>query len=816
MNASGCDSIIDINLMVSPNTSEDINVELCDGETFILNGVTYDSEGFFTQVLDNVLGCDSIINLELQFVRTTTETVNADVCEGETFVLNGQSYTMGGSFQQMLTNVAGCDSIIDINVFILPNTEESISSEICDGESFNLNGESFLDAGFFTQQLTNQFGCDSLLNIELTVLPTMESCQNLSIFEGDVFTQNGESFDEAGTFEQLLQTVDGCDSLVIIKLEVLPRPLVLIHYDLDNCAAGGSSYDELTPRNDETLACGDVMASILNRPSDLPHSCTPGEIGSGVCVSSDTSCTFVTDSPHRFVFDVFVNPTSDMISIAGINFFEKAPINFEYNTGRTGLNNYPTQYAIRILKDGVEIFLDEDISTNREWTLQTFNFSGLAEFVFDKPGTLTIEFLAYCPVGVMSNVSAWDIDELSFLGFCQSESMRIEGNIMTSKVEPLAEVTIAVQDQETWQYYTSDDYGDFAFDARYDLINVLIEPIKNDDPLNGVSTLDLIQIQRHILGIESFGEFSDLIAADINRDNVITAIDLIELRKLILGIHENFPDNTSWRFLGPHKNYVILSDVDDQMVISAMDEEITLQAIKVGDVNQSHSRNADNSIIESRSSSSFKLILKENRNEEGEISVGFFASEDFDLAGFQATLSVGEHPNLQLVPHQLSITQENYHYKDEELRISWSSQNQKVQEGDLLFELLLNASEETSHIYLDTNSNNEIYHSEDFNARLLSLEYDNQSQINEELLQLFIHPNPIKNTSTIQIVSKEKAVSQFQLIDATGKLIQSKSILLVDGYNEIDLNRNEFPQSGIYFIRMLQNETVFVKRIVIL
>ena len=93
LNAEDCDSIIDINLTVIPNTLEDIVAQLCDGETFTLNGETYDSEGFFTQELDNALGCDSTIFLEIQFLEVTTETVNAEICEGETFVLNGESYT---------------------------------------------------------------------------------------------------------------------------------------------------------------------------------------------------------------------------------------------------------------------------------------------------------------------------------------------------------------------------------------------------------------------------------------------------------------------------------------------------------------------------------------------------------------------------------------------------------------------------------------------------------------------------------------------------------------------------------------------------
>ena len=60
--------------------------------------------------------------------------------------------------------------------------------------------------------------------------------------------------------------------------------------------------------------------------------------------------------------------------------------------------------------------------------------------------------------------------------------------------------------------------------------------------------MDLLQIQKHIGGIERFGSVDQYISADINNDGDISITDLIELRKLILGIQAGFSNNTSWRF----------------------------------------------------------------------------------------------------------------------------------------------------------------------------------------------------------------------------------------------------------------------------
>lgn len=60
-------------------------------------------------------------------------------------------------------------------------------------------------------------------------------------------------------------------------------------------------------------------------------------------------------------------------------------------------------------------------------------------------------------------------------------------------------------------------------------------------PLEGVTTMDIILIQKHILGIKSLDSPYKIIAADVNNSQSITASDIAEIRKLILGVIESFP-----------------------------------------------------------------------------------------------------------------------------------------------------------------------------------------------------------------------------------------------------------------------------------
>ena len=81
--------------------------------------------------------------------------------------------------------------------------------------------------------------------------------------------------------------------------------------------------------------------------------------------------------------------------------------------------------------------------------------------------------------------------------------------------------------------------------------NFAVTPSKSIQPLNGVSTNDLVLITRHILGLEPFDSPWKLIAADANQDGKVTTSDIITLRKLILGISTELPNGKSWRF-APH------------------------------------------------------------------------------------------------------------------------------------------------------------------------------------------------------------------------------------------------------------------------
>lgn len=141
----GCDSIINVDLNFA-NPVFNIIQSLCTGESLVVNGTTYDAtHPTGTEVLPGAaaLGCDSTVNIFLTFNAPSTASLNLTLCEGDSVVVNGTVFDIGNP-TGMITipngNVNGCDSTVTVNLAFLPNVEASITggAAICQGDSLAL------------------------------------------------------------------------------------------------------------------------------------------------------------------------------------------------------------------------------------------------------------------------------------------------------------------------------------------------------------------------------------------------------------------------------------------------------------------------------------------------------------------------------------------------------------------------------------------------------------------------------------------------------------------------------------------------------
>lgn len=168
MNSAGCDSVVTLNLtMNNPTTSIDI-ITACDSYNWI-DGNTYTSNNnTATYVLTNSVGCDSVVTLNLTISSSSSSTDVINTCSPTTWI-DGNTYTSSNSTATYtLTNILGCDSIVTLNLSINSSTGVDTQTSCgpykwIDGITYNSNNNTA------THTLTNAEGCDSIVTLDLTI-----------------------------------------------------------------------------------------------------------------------------------------------------------------------------------------------------------------------------------------------------------------------------------------------------------------------------------------------------------------------------------------------------------------------------------------------------------------------------------------------------------------------------------------------------------------------------------------------------------------------------------------------------------------------
>lgn len=172
----------------------------------------------------------------------------------------------------------------------------------------------------------------------------------------------------------------------------------------------------------------------------------------------------------------------------------------------------------------------------------------------------------------------------------------IGGMIMTEEEQPVAGVQMSLSGPMPMTTMSEAD-GGYYFDDLEEDFDYTVTAFRNDNHLNGVTTFDIVIISKHILAIDPLDSPYKRIAADVNRSGSITTLDLIQMRRLILNIYTEFPDNTSWRFID--QDYVFPQPENPWVeffpelinINDLIGEELNAGfiGIKIGDVNGSAS-----------------------------------------------------------------------------------------------------------------------------------------------------------------------------------------------------------------------------------
>jgi len=217
-NAVGCDSIVTLTLYVNQPTTSDTTAVACD--SIVWHGITYTMSGDYDYQTTNAAGCDSTRTLHLTIRHASVGTNDTTVCRNDLPLLwEDSTWTDAGVKTKILTNAAGCDSVVTLTLSVNEPTAGDTAAVAC--SSFTWYGQTYTASGSYTHQLTNAAGCDSTLTLQLTINQPTNGAKDTTVCADALpLLWEDSTWTAAGTKTKVLANAVGCDSIVTLTLYV--------------------------------------------------------------------------------------------------------------------------------------------------------------------------------------------------------------------------------------------------------------------------------------------------------------------------------------------------------------------------------------------------------------------------------------------------------------------------------------------------------------------------------------------------------------------------------------------------------------------
>ncbi len=353
---------------------------------------------------------------------------------------------------------------------------------------------------------------------------------------------------------------------------------------------------------------------------------------------------------------------------------------------------------------------------------------------------------------------------------------------------------------------------------------------KEDNCLNGLSTLDIVLIQKQILGFNTLNSPYKLLAADVNMDGKLTASDILEIRKLILGRIETFSSADSWAFINKGFKFddpkhpwidsenglygIVLDDVQQNSVAN------DFVGLKLGDVNNSVVLNGTSQDIETRGVKS--LTIDNVMFEAGEyVSVPVYGSELGSISGLQMSVSV-DGDAMEFVSVEagaMKISTGNYLIKGNQMNISWNASTSTYNDDDVLFTLKLKSKKDgqlINRLQMSDRISPEVYDDE-FDVYSVALNYRNEYDKVGQFVLYQNTPNPFSNETEISFEIPENGVVTISVYDITGKEIVNISRDFEKGYNSVIVSKDDLKNAaGVLYYKVENDGNTIIKKMIVI
>jgi Secretion system C-terminal sorting domain len=477
----------------------------------------------------------------------------------------------------------------------------------------------------------------------------------------------------------------------------------------------------------------------------------------------------------------------------------------------------------------------------RENAATPTNLAALSNITFDcsdvKAGTTVVWVWVQDQSGNIDYCANYVKVQDNLAGACGASGsmVTVAGVLRTAKTEGIGDGNVNLEGSHpalppVSLFKMTNDAGEYRFSNAIPLAgNYTLTPIKDDNPLNGVSTYDLVLISKHILGLEPLSTPYKMIAADANNSNSITASDIVELRKLILGVYTDLPNNNSWRFVD--KLYVFpdpanpfgVAFPENKTVAEVLAARLAddFVGMKIGDVNTDAVAN-DAMSVEDRSTGTLCFEVEDRTVNAGDVfDLTMTAAER--VQGFQFTLAHAGLELVDIVPNDKTGVDNFGVFRSESMLTASFDAADAVPNGMTNAAITLKFRAKRAGKLSDLlKMSNQITRTEAYNTdgarydaalRFKSAAGTTIRGVGFELYQNT--PNPVKNATAIRFNLPEAGAATLRITDMEGRVIKQMDGLFAKGLNTVTVNGGELPKGVLFYELCSGNNTAAKKMIVV-
>lgn len=418
---------------------------------------------------------------------------------------------------------------------------------------------------------------------------------------------------------------------------------------------------------------------------------------------------------------------------------------------------------------------------------------------------------------------------------CSTPGVVISGNIQTELGLPIQEVAIHNNNLNIGLSNVNGMFTSTPFPLGS---SIDLEPHKDINYVNGVTSFDLATIQQHIVGNALLNSPYKIIAADIDGSNSISSFDLYLAQQVIVANVDTFPNNESWRFVPadfvfPDPLNPFSQPFPESIILNNVTSNINHQnfiAIKVGDVNGTalpYQFGSGSSGVTRSSEGELNIKIRKVKDSEDEFYLEFLAKDFEQISAFQFDLKF-DHTKMQLLEinnELLNIVTGNKFLEDGIITFIWYNsaiEGLSLEDQDVLFRIHFRAIDKKISLQNDILLVEKItpsvaYSYLGFPKRILLSAIDDRKNniINSSITVSQNQPNPFREKTRILFKMNRAETVQIQVLNQHGKIIFSQKEHYPIGNHLLNFHQKDFPTPGIYFYTFTTSTEYIVRKMLV-